>query len=411
MPYPSSLWSALREAPHGQSLGGMGWVKLVRSVSKLLAEVQPKLGLIASHCPVNYPLPCWTFTTGSPLLSYGGFDNLQVVLLPSPPEDFLLVVTPELSIVVVLNREETECLWSWHPEMVNLALKHLENWLLSSVGDIFLDRLALFRQHRSWGNPQIPSPMILAQFHNLCMSEPESLIPELPNLEPIGLVSHEVHTCLATILTLNRSIQKRTDLPLSVRERLELIRQECMVQIQRFKLLEQAALLQQQKILSLESISIEQLLPIQLWQEQATQRQVHFQVSPIPCLPKVLSHRSSLESVLNGLVDYLLRSVPAHTNIHLNIAPVGLHLKWQFQVFCPDRLPSSVELGNWFVFQPDTGSVSLNLTTAKAIVQILGGRLTIRSITPDMANSIWAEEQVLTLFLPIADPGDCTTHK
>jgi hypothetical protein len=175
------------------------------------------------------------------------------------------------------------------------------------------------------------------------------------------------------------------------------------VQLQRFKLLEQAAHLQQQKVLSLEPISIEQLLSMQLWQEQAHQRQVHLHLNPLPHLPKVLSHRSSLESLLNGLVDYLLRTVPTHSHIYLTVTSVGLHLKSQFQVFCPDRLQTAVDMGNWFTVQPDTGSVNLNLATAKAIVQILGGRLTVRSITPTAGNSMWAEEQVLTLFLPVTE--------
>jgi hypothetical protein len=402
---PSGLWATLRQSAHGQLLQGRGWGKIVRAISTLLGEIQPKLGLIASHCPVYYPLPCWTFTTGAPLLPYGNFDSLQVVLLPHQPDDFLLVLTPELSIVVVLNGDETECLWSWHPEMVQLAVAQLATWLSDSVlsPNPYIDRVQLFRQHGSWGTPQIPDPQILARFHNLCMVEPDLPPTELPDLQPISLLAHEVHTCLATILTLNRSIQKRSDLPPVVQERLQLIHQECTVQLQRFKLLEQAAHLQQQKVLSLEPISIEQLLSMQLWQEQAHQRQVHLHLNPLPHLPKVLSHRSSLESLLNGLVDYLLRTVPTYSHIYLTVTSVGLHLKSQFQVFCPDRLQTAVDMGNWFTVQPDTGSVNLNLATAKAIVQILGGRLTVRSITPTAGNSMWAEEQVLTLFLPVAE--------
>ncbi|MDP8965463.1 MAG: sensor histidine kinase, partial [Cyanobacteriota bacterium] len=90
------------------------------------------------------------------------------------------------------------------------------------------------------------------------------------------------------------------------------------------------------------------------------------------------------------------------------VTPTGDQLKLQFQSQCdPEKTVSSTDstdsanstcstlksIGQLLMFQPETGSLSLNLNVTKHLFQVLGGKLIVRQ-RPQ-------EGEVMTIFLPL----------
>jgi signal transduction histidine kinase len=232
-----------------------------------------------------------------------------------------------------------------------------------------------------------------------------------PDVELLKALTHEIRTPLTTIRTLTKLLMKRRDLPSEVMRRLEIIDHECTEQINRMELIFRAAELEtaavKQVPLNLTSMSLDQIFQhsIPRWQKQAARRNLTLEVVLPQKLPTVVSNPAMLDQVLTGLVENFTRSLPAGGHIQVQVTPAGDQLKLQFQSQSDRETNSNStnsanfscstlkSLGQLLMFQPETGSVSLNLSVTKHLFQALGGKLIVRQ-RPQ-------EGEVMTIFLPL----------
>ncbi|NER99999.1 MAG: sensor histidine kinase, partial [Symploca sp. SIO1B1] len=186
---------------------------------------------------------------------------------------------------------------------------------------------------------------------------------------------------------------------------------ECTEQINRMELIFRAAELEtavvKQTSVNLTSISLAQIFgqSIPRWQKQAQRRDLTLDVILPQQLPTVVSNPNLLEQVLTGLMESFTRSLPTGSHIQLDVTPAGNQLKLQFQSQAdPSKAANSWEnaqascptvksIGQLLMFQPETGSLSLNLNVTKNLFQVLGGKLIVRQ-RPQ-------EREVMTIFLPL----------
>jgi signal transduction histidine kinase len=237
-----------------------------------------------------------------------------------------------------------------------------------------------------------------------------------PDAELLQAIAHEVRTPLATIRTLTRLLLRRKDLSPDVIKRLQLIDQECTVQIDRFNLIFRAVELETAAVKSplspLSPISLGQVFQqnVPRWQEQAQQRDLTLEVVVPQKLPMVVADPTMLEQVLTGLIDRITHSLPPGSHIQVRVKLAGHQLKLQFQSQprCADPsgttgaanqpfTPTLKSLGQLLMFQPETGSLSLNMSVTKNLFQALGGKLIVRQ-KPQQG-------EVLTIFLPLETRG------
>ncbi len=232
-----------------------------------------------------------------------------------------------------------------------------------------------------------------------------------PDVELLQALTHEIRTPLTTIRTLTKLLLKRKDIAPEVRRRLEIIDRECTEQINRMELIFRAVELEttatQPKPVNLTSISLAQIFQqsIPRWQKQAQRRNLTLDVVLPQKLPTVVSNPAMLEQVLTGLVENFTRSLPAGGHIQLQVMPAGEQLKLQFQsqsdgngngrvAGAANKTCSTLRsIGQLLNFQPETGSLSLNLDVTKHLFQALGGKLIVRQ-RPQ-------EGEVMTIFLPL----------
>jgi len=240
-----------------------------------------------------------------------------------------------------------------------------------------------------------------------------------PDVELLKALTHEIRTPLTTIRTLTKLLLKRRDLPAEVIRRLEIIDHECTEQINRMELIFRAAELEttavKQVPVNLTSMSLEQIFQqsIPRWQNQAARRNLTLDVVLPQKLPTVVSNPAMLDQVLTGLMENFTRSLPAGGHIQVQVTPAGDQLKLQFQSQ-PDPEKSGhsdnsanfscstlKSIGQLLMFQPETGSLSLNLSVTKHLFQALGGKLIVRQ-RPQ-------EGEVMTIFLPleVSNTGLC----
>ncbi len=238
-------------------------------------------------------------------------------------------------------------------------------------------------------------------------------------VELLQAIAHEVRTPLATIRTLTRLLLKRPDLPVEVvRKRLEMIDQECTTQIDRFNLIFKAVELEMQqtqamsrnsaeeKPLNLTAMSLGDVFKSSLprWQKQASQRNHTLEVILPQKLPTVVSDPTMLDQVLSGVIENFTRSLPDGSHIQVGVRLAGHQLKLQLESQPQpgsDRKSSCVaspksplkSLGPLLMFQPETGSLSLNMTVTKNLFQALGGKLVVKE-RPQQGN-------VMTIYLPL----------
>jgi K+-sensing histidine kinase KdpD len=231
-------------------------------------------------------------------------------------------------------------------------------------------------------------------------ASPEQRGDELGLLEAL---THEVRTPLATIRTLIRSLLRRTDLSLVVRERLEQIDSECSEQIDRFGLIFLAAELQRQPAeteetkersaqLARTDLSALILQLSELWQRQLERRGLRLQVVISPDLPSVLSDPARLETTLGGLIDRFSRGLPSGSRVRLSLRPAGSRLKLQLNSSASSGEPDKGQqraVGPVLSWNPATGSLQLSRQATQRLFRRLGGRLTDRG------------DQGLTVFFPV----------
>lgn len=228
--------------------------------------------------------------------------------------------------------------------------------------------------------------------------------------ELLQAIAHEVRTPLTTIRTLTRLLLKRKDLNPDVLKRLEVIDQECTEQIDRFNLIFKAVEVEtdpnRRSISQPAPISLAQVFQqtVPRWQQQAKQRDLELDVVLPQKLPLVLADPTMLEQVLTGLIDRITHSLPPRSRIQVQVKLAGHQLKLQFQSTLPvdagakgwERggfVPTLKSLGQLLMFQPETGSLSLNLAVTKNLFQALGGKMIVRQ-RPEQGEE-------LTIFLPL----------
>jgi signal transduction histidine kinase len=206
---------------------------------------------------------------------------------------------------------------------------------------------------------------------------------------------------------MTRLLLKRQDLPTTVINRLQVIDHECTEQIDRMELLFKAAELEtcttaKSGNTQLTPMSLDQVLQqsIPRWQQAATRRNLTLDVALPQQLPTVVSNPAMLDRVLTGLMENFTRSLPPGSSIQVQVIPAGDQLKLQLspQLDCQDTtrtitLPIRKSLGQLLVFQPETGTISLNISATKHLFQAIGGKLIVRQ------NPKYGE--VLTIFLPL----------
>lgn len=231
------------------------------------------------------------------------------------------------------------------------------------------------------------------------------------DVELLQAIAHEVRTPLATIHTLTRLLLKRKDLSPDVIKRLEMIDQECVEQIDRFNLIFRAVELEtaevKRPLTSLVPISLAQVFQqnVPRWQQQAQQRNLTLDVVLPQKLPMVLADPTMLSQVLTGLIDRITHTLPPSSRIQVQVKLAGHQLKLKFHSQPPYQSGAVnsacsgmsytplKSIGELLTFQPETGSLSLNLSVTKNLFQALGGKLIVRQ-RPQQGEE-------LTIFLPL----------
>ncbi|MGA7934166.1 MAG: HAMP domain-containing sensor histidine kinase [Kovacikia sp.] len=250
--------------------------------------------------------------------------------------------------------------------------------------------------------------------------EPPLSDAKAPDVELLKALAHEIRTPLTTIRTLTRSLLKRVDLSPDVLKRLKMIDRECSEQIDRFGLIFRAVELEtsttRHTAMSLTRTSLENVFQdsIPRWQQQASQRQLTLDVVLPQKMPTVVSDPTMLEQALTSLIERFTRNLPAGSHITVEAMPAGSQLKLQLQSHlqnsdgqsdpqgdvCPHHggyQPLLKSLGQLLMFQPETGTLTLNLAVTKNLFQALGGKLIVKQ-RPQQG-------EVMTVFLPLEVNG------
>lgn len=355
----------------------------------------------------------------------------QFALLPTDPlarEQFCLVLTPKLNIVLVLGTNEVGLpafYFSFAPEEIFAVWQRLQARVRLS-SPFYLGELEYLWSEFEPAEPDYRtvtefSRLLLehmppaaehlavksAENHNAPSPAVKTALPAYAlDLELLQALTHEIRTPLATIKTFTQLLLRRKDLAPEVIKRLESIEYECIQQINRMELIFRAVELASSgfvdtKLVHLTSTSLTQLLEesIPRWQKQALRHNVALDVVLPQKMPAVVSNPVMLEQVLTGLMETFTRSLPAGGKIQVHVTPAGDRLKLQFQSQSRedgDRVAPKLKqksLGQLLTFQPETGTIGLNLNVTKNLCQILGGKLISRE------RPVTGEE--LTIFLPL----------
>lgn len=352
-------------------------------------------------------------------------------------EQFCLVITAEFGAVFVLGSDEsdrTQFQFSFDPDVLKLCWQslllrvRLSNAQYAQQLDRLFDLFAPPAPDHRW-MAQFTAAM-LGHFSAIAAEATELRLVNLveqvkrpleggaqpspqaePNLggldvELLRAIAHEVRTPLATIRTMTRLLLRRKDLDAKVTQRLEGIDQECTEQIDRFGLIFKATELDpsdQTPTRHLAAMPLEQVFRTGLprWQNQARRRNLSLELKLPEQLPMIVSDPNMLDQALTGLMDRFTRQLPAQSHIQLKVSLAGDQLKLQFQAQPdPSAVPAAStapplrkSLGQLLSFQPETGSLSLNLDVTKHLFQALGGKLQVKD-RPQTG-------EVLTVFLPL----------
>ncbi|TVP67210.1 MAG: sensor histidine kinase [Nodularia sp. (in: Bacteria)] len=354
-------------------------------------------------------------------------------LLPADPlatERFCLVFTDKFRLVLVLKEEtsgDKAFSFSFDPEVVQQAWRSLGARVMLTNPEFFAELDTLVKQYA----PVEPDYRTVSHFSQLLLqeltepkankevleeagdcghkSEPKTQAP-VPDVELLQAFAHEVRTPLTTIRTLTRLLLKRQDLPAKVTSRLEIIDHECTEQIDRMELLFKAAELEtcpsvKSPNTQLTPMSLDQVLrqSVPRWQQAAQRRNLTLDVVLPQQLPTVVSNPNMLDQILTGLMENFTRSLPPGSHIQVQVIPAGDQLKLQLspQFHCQGSSPATGNvtppirkaLGQLLMFQPETGTISLNIAATKHLFQAIGGKLIVRQ------RQHYGE--VLTIFLPL----------
>ncbi|MEO6860592.1 MAG: HAMP domain-containing sensor histidine kinase [Microcoleus sp.] len=373
---------------------------------------------------------------------------------PLANEQFCVVLTASFSLVMVLGENAAGIpafLFSFDPQVVAKAWEVLRrrvtesdcllantdgclNWPANQLTNNSTQLDALFQQFL----PVAPNYQTVALFSRLLLNnlpvgkeeagrvkdervddslkgrqdlKCKSPIPHATKeVELLQAIAHEVRTPLATIRTLTRLLLKRPKLEPVVVKRLEMIDAECTAQIDRFGLIFRAVELEMSQAknsgMQLTAMSLGEVLQnsIPRWQKQAIQRNHTLEVIVPKKLPAVVSDPTMLDQVLTNLIENFTRTLPSGSRIQVEVTLAGDQLKLQLE---SEHLPENNRdstfaakanaplrsIGPLLMVQPETGSLSLNLSVTKNLFRAAGGKLVIRQRP--------SKGEVMTVFLPL----------
>ncbi len=373
---------------------------------------------------------------------------------PLANEQFCVVLTATFSLVMVLGENSVGIpafLFSFDPQVVASSWEVLRrrvtesdsllansdcelNLPVSQLTNNSTKLDALFHQF----SPVAPNYQTVMQFsrlllHNLPVGKEEAVrvkdervdrslksraginckspIPHATKeVELLQAIAHEVRTPLATIRTLTRLLLKRPKLDPVVIKRLETIDAECTAQIDRFGLIFRAVEMEMSQAknsavhLTVMSLGEVLLHSIPRWQKQASQRNHTLEVIVPKKLPAVVSDPTMLDQVLTNLIENFTRTLPSGSRIQVEVTLAGSQLKLQLEskhpsdsegesAFAPAANAPLRSIGPLLMVQPETGSLSLNLSVTKNLFRAAGGKLVIRQ-RPQKG-------EVMTVFLPL----------
>ena len=327
---------------------------------------------------------------------------------PLAGERFCLLLTHRFSVVLVLGRDAENDLrfqFSFTPTVIKEVWQLLRSriFLTTRKQLDFLDPLV------ERFSPTEPDYRIVSQFSRWLLSslpapKPEPVVeriissPEQAHsngneshgldTELLKAMAHEIRTPLTTIRTLTRSLIKRKELLDKVKQRLHQIDDACTQQIDRFSLIFKAVELEaathKRTRSSLTATALSDIIQsaVPQWEQAAARRNLSLKVTLPQHLPMVASDPTLLQQFLTGLVEHFTHTVAPKGQIQLHVMAAGDQLKLEFQSevnsICSHHRPPLKPLGKLLMFQPDTGGVSLNLQTTKALFTTLGAKLTVR---------------------------------
>ncbi|PSF38970.1 sensor histidine kinase [Aphanothece hegewaldii CCALA 016] len=348
---------------------------------------------------------------------------IELPLLPYDPlatEQFCLVFTNQFSLIMVLGEDDwglPAFHFTFEPHIIE------ESWDILQSRILPLQRQQL-KSFITQFTPPTPDYRIVMEFsRQLLQNLPEISAIEARktriNLEKISnytedqalnscqpsemellqALTHEIRTPLTTIRTMVRLLQKRNKSAPDILKYLDVIDLECTEQINRMELIFRAAEMGMtsttEKPVHLIPLSLEQIFQqnIPRWQKQAERRNITLDVILPKKLPQVVSDPGMLEQMLTGLIEKCTRTVPPNGQIQVQVSTAGHQLKLQFlSQSCPKTNPLKA-IGQLLMFQPETGSLSLNMDVTKNIFHALGGKFVVRQRQQ--------EGEVLTIFLPL----------
>lgn len=369
----------------------------------------------------RFQLPASSHT--QPSFQFNG-NIIELPLLPYDPlvtEQFCLVFTSEFSLMMVLG-ENAWGLPAFHftfePDLIEQGWEVLQSRILpqqrqqlKSLKNQFSLRIPDYRTVMEFSRQllqNLPDVMSSTEVRKTRLDTEKISHPVAETTENVGqpsemellqALTHEIRTPLTTIRTMVRLLQKRTKSAPDLSKYLDVIDQECTEQINRMELIFRAAEMgmtsEREKPINLIPLSLEQIFQqgIPNWQKQAQRRNITLDVILPKKLPQVVSDPSMLEQMLTGLIEKCTRTVPSGGKIRVQVSTAGHQLKLQFYTeSCPKSNPFKA-IGQLLMFQPETGSLSLNLDVTKNLFYALGGKFVVRQRHH--------EGEVLTIFLPL----------
>jgi signal transduction histidine kinase len=341
-------------------------------------------------------------------------------------EQFCLVFTKKFSLVLVRGKDHNNhplFQFSFDPQTIKTAWFTLNRRLLLTTSPLVLKQLnnliAKFP-------PVAPDYRLVSQFSRLLLqnlsleieTEKDTFFEQNSSkvnqknskiaydIELLQALTHEVRTPLTTIHTLTKLILKRQDLAPEIIRRLQIIENECSEQINRMELIFRAVEWQSEyqdkeqcNQVQLTAMSVNQVFQqsIPRWQNSAQRRNLTLDVNLPQKLPSVVSNPTMLDQMLTGLVENFTRNIPSGGHIQMTVTPAGDQLKLQLASKTDDQqmdIQSNCKsIGQILTFQPETGSISLNMNVTKNLFQALGGKLIVRQKSE--------HNQILTIFLPL----------
>ena len=376
-------------------------------------------------------------STQNPVVESTENDTPNATTIPLPATDplaaeqFCLTLTPWFSLLLVLGSDEQgrpAFQFSFEPNVIAEAWQILRS-RLSSDHQAHIEKLY---QLKAKFSPIEPDYRLITQFSRLLLQS----LPGIPALdsrqrrrhrtishasprhnpapvstnqwlsrpqssegELLKALTHEIRTPLTTIRTTARLLLKNRNLSEKTLKQLESIDHECSEQIARMELIFRAIELETKPddSVNLVRMSLSQVLKqgIPRWQKQAKRRNVALEVVLPQALPQVASDPAMFDQVLTGLIEKFTRSLPLGGKISLVVTTAGNQLKLQFHTQSASPTNPFKSLGQLLIFQPETGSLSLNLSVTKNLFQALGGKLIVRQRSQ--------AEEIFTIFFPLEE--------